>query len=82
MTAIDRLAYLDATLAALNMAWPRLNAELQSRIDSKTLQLIGANDEQVRGAIKALREIQNLPEALHSERIYIKAALSEESDAA
>lgn len=77
----DRLTYINSTLAALDMAWPRIAAEIQALIDGKTLQLIGANDEQTRGAIKCLRELIDLPGTLQAERAGIEAALSEQSDA-
>lgn len=78
----DRLDHINSTLAALDSCWPRVAAEIQQRIDAKTLQLIGENNEQTRGAIKALRDLINLPAELLSERDQTEAALSEESDAA
>ena len=72
-----RLDYLNNTLAAFNTAWPRLSGEIQSRIDSLTLSLISANNEETRGAIKALRELLNLPASLQYERDHINAELTE-----
>lgn len=77
MTAQQRLDYLNATLAALHGCWPHLVQEIQARIDSKTAQLIGENNEQTRGAIKALRDLIDLPAALQQERDHITAALSD-----
>lgn len=76
-----RLTYLNDALAALALTWPRIAGELQARVDSKTLQLIGENNEQTRGAIKCLRELMDLPGTLQAERAGIEAALSEQSDA-
>lgn len=77
MTAQARLDYLNATLAALHGCWPQLAQEIQGRIDSKTAQLIGENNEQTRGAIKVLRDLIDLPAALQQERDHITAALSD-----
>ena len=67
-----RLDYINSTLAAFDMAWPRLAGEIQSRIDSLTLKLISANDDETRGAIKELRRLLVLPDTLASERDHIK----------
>ncbi|WP_219116093.1 hypothetical protein [Janthinobacterium sp. UMAB-56] len=72
-----RLDCLNTTLAALNGCWPRVALEIQQRIDDKTVQLIGENNEQTRGAIKALRDLLELPAALLHERDHISAALSD-----
>lgn len=77
MTAQERLDYLNGTLAGLHGCWPHLAQEIQRRIDSKTVQLIGENNEQTRGAIKALRDLVDLPAALQQERDHITAALSD-----
>lgn len=82
MTLDERLNYLTTTLDAVGSAWARLTPEIQRRIDEKTQKLISAESEQLRGAIKALQEILDLPATLQSERDHINAALSEESDAA
>lgn len=72
-----RLDYINNTLAAFDMAWPRLAGEIQSRIDSLTLKLISANDDETRGAIKELRDLLNLPASLQYEREHINEALAE-----
>ena len=77
MSAQARLDHLNATLAALHGCWPHLVQEIQARIDSKTAQLIGENNEQTRGAIKVLRDLVDLPAALQQERDHITAALSD-----
>lgn len=73
----SRLDYLNSMLAALHGSWPQLAQEIQRRIDAKTIQLIGENNEETRGAIKALRDLIELPEALLQERDHITAALSD-----
>ena len=81
MTLSDRLTHINGTLSELDVAWSRIAPEIQARIDSKTLQLIGENNEQTRGAIKCLRELMNLPDTLQAERSGIEAALLEQSSA-
>jgi hypothetical protein len=67
----SRLDYLTTTLDALDFAWPRLSGEIQARIDRLTLALISSNNDETRGAIKALRELLALPETLRYERNHI-----------
>lgn len=81
MNLEERLTYLDSTLAALDSAWPRIATEIQAEIDELTLKLISANDDETRGAIKALRKLTDLPATLRYERDQIKAALSDEDAA-
>ena len=81
MNIEDRLTYLNSTLAALESAWPKVAAEIQQRIDGLTVKLIGENSEQTRGAIKALMDLQALPETLEYERQHIKEALAEQEPA-
>jgi hypothetical protein len=76
----NRIAQIDALTAALKA--PALVAHLNEHIAELTARLISANDEQTRGAIRALTALINLPEALQYERQGNAAALSEESDAA
>lgn len=78
---MSRIDQLDQAIAAC-ASWPRFAAEIQGRIDSLTLNLIGENNEQTRGAIKELRRLIDLPATLQYERDHLAAALSEQSDAA
>lgn len=73
-----RLDYLDSTLNALESSWPKLAAEIQSRIDRLTLKLISANDDETRGAIKELRDLLSLPESLLYERNHINSELKDD----
>lgn len=66
-----RLDYLNTTLTAFDNAWPKLSAEIQSRIDRLTLKLISANDDETRGAIKELQALLRLPDSLRYEREHI-----------
>lgn len=80
MTPEQRIQQINDLLPALTV--PALVALLKDDMTSLTHRLIGENDEQTRGRIKALRDLLNLPEALRNERDQLTAALSEESDAA
>lgn len=71
-----RLDYLNATLAALEFAWPKIAGEIQARIDHLTLMLISANNEEARGAIKALRDLLDLPNTLRYELTHINEELA------
>jgi hypothetical protein len=77
VTPEDRLAQLDEQLRAMQGAWPVLAAVLQERITAHTAQLVSKNDEELRGRIKALQDLQNMPETLQQEREGIRAALAE-----
>lgn len=77
----NRLEYLNTTLAALDGSWPKVVVEIQQRIDRLTLSLISENNEQTRGAIKALRELQGLPETLEYERQHIKHEIADQEPA-
>lgn len=78
----ERLNTIQRGLADLRSGWPFLLSEVNARIATLTEQLINNDNEQTRGRIKALLEVKELPEALQSECDGIRAALSEESDAA
>ena len=68
-------------LEAMKSAWPFVYLEIESRISELTATLISSNDEQVRGKIKALKDIQELPFLLQAEQEGIRAALSEQDAA-
>jgi len=81
MNAKARIAEINNTLQAIQNGWPFFMAELQQRIDALTVQLISQESEQVRGRIKALRDLQDMPETLQQERDGITTALSEQDAA-
>lgn len=62
-------------------AWPSLSALINERISERVNSLISENNEQTRGAIKELRALLDLPEALQHEREALTAALSDEDAA-
>jgi len=81
MSARARLAEIGNTLQAIQSGWPYVLAEINSRIESLTVQLISQESEQVRGRIKALCDLRDMPETLQQERDGISAGLSEQDPA-
>jgi hypothetical protein len=81
MTNEERLDHINKTMQAIAVGWPFLLVEIESTIRDKTESLIVKDDEQTRGAIKALRDLTSLPETLHQEREGLTAALSDEDAA-
>lgn len=79
MTDIEqRINHIGQGLQAIQSGWPFLLGELQARIKTLTVSLINNNDEQVRGQIKALLAITELPQTLATERESMSDALSEQ----
>jgi hypothetical protein len=81
MSARARLAEISNTLQAIQGAWPYVLAEIDSRIESLTVQLISQESEQVRGRIKSLSDLNDMPETLQHERDALSAALAAEAAA-
>lgn len=77
MTPQARIAEITNCLQAISQGWPFLMTEIQNRINTLTLQLISQDNEQTRGRIKQLRDLQDFPETLEQERKGIMSALSE-----
>jgi hypothetical protein len=73
MTPAERVDQINQQLEALRTAWPCLAEILREKAEALTLNLIGENNEQTRGRIKALRELMELPETLQQERDGIEA---------
>ena len=79
MTAQERLGELEQQIQAIQNGWPFFLSLLQERIDAHTVSLVGNNDEQTRGRIKALQELKELPATLQQERDGIRAGLADEA---
>jgi hypothetical protein len=77
VTPQERLAQINQTLEAVRSGWPFLLAVMQGRVNDLTETLIGNNDEQIRGRIKQLRELMDLPQTLQQEREGIEAGLAD-----
>ena len=77
MTHQERIDWINRTLEAVRPGWPYLCEVIGERLQSLTLDLIGQDNEQTRGRIKALRDLLELPEQLQQERDGISAGLAE-----
>lgn len=76
-----RLEYITEFLTSTSTAWKHLENEIDLEIALRTAKLIGENNEQERGAIKALIKLKGLRDSLDFERNHITAALSEQDAA-
>lgn len=74
----QRIDHIGQGLQVIQSGWPFLLGELNARIDALTASLINNNDEQVRGQIKALLAVTELPQSLATERESMSVALSEQ----
>ena len=81
MSAQARLAEIGNTLQAIQSGWPYVLLEINSRIEALTGQLVSQESEQVRGRIKALRDLRDMPETLDQERQALAAALADQAAA-
>lgn len=77
MTPEQRINEIAQWLEASKTAWPFFAEELRQRIATHTADLIGTDNEQTRGRIKALAAVLELPQTLSSELEGIRAGLSE-----
>lgn len=82
MAQEERVEHINKTLQAMQTAWPFFMVELKAKLHDKTESLITQNDDEARGAIKMLRELMELPEALQQERRDLTAELPDSSDSA
>lgn len=67
MDSKDRIAELMALMGGLSAAWPTLSRHLSARRNDCLEQLVAANDEEIRGRIKELNDLLELPERLQQE---------------
>lgn len=81
MNAEQRANAISHWLEVSKTAWPFLAEEISRRIAEHTADLIGTDNEQTRGRIKALTAVLELPQTLSSERDGIRAGLSEQDPA-
>jgi len=79
---MTRLEEIEATLQAIRPGWPFFMAEVNAQIEQLTGSLIAQNNEETRGRIKALLDLQTLPEQLEAERTSILAAELPDPDSA
>jgi hypothetical protein len=76
-----RIEQIQKTLEAIQNGWPSFLAVINGRLSDLTEELISQDNEQMRGAIKELRRLAELPESLVQERDGIQAALAREAAA-
>jgi hypothetical protein len=74
----ERIEYIADFLARTKTAWPLIVAEIDQRVAGYTERLINEDDEQIRGRIKALLEVKELPETLLQELEGMRTPLSDE----
>jgi hypothetical protein len=70
----DRLDYLNDVL--ISMDWSKIVIEIQRNIDDLTAKLIRENNEETRGAIKALKQVLELKQTFQYEQQQIKESFS------
>ncbi len=76
-----RVAEISSFLSQYSGPWAFFAVELGRQIETYTADLIGTDNEQTRGRIKALMWVMELPNTLHAEREGISAGLSEQDPA-
>lgn len=77
----ERLEYIAEFLTQTKNAWPLVVAEIDVKVSELTARLINEDDEQIRGRIKALLDMKELPKTLFDELEGMRAALSDEDAA-
>lgn len=77
-----RLDQVQTTLNALDGAWAPLAREFERIRGEKVAALITANNEEVRGAIKFIDEVLQLPNNLRQELLSLANSLPETGETA
>lgn len=77
----ERQGQLTALLAALPAAWAMLTAELQRSRAEKVERLVAADDPELRGRIKEIDDLLQLPNNLRQELLSFVNALPDEGAA-
>lgn len=76
-----RVEYIADFLNQTKTAWPLISKEIDAKVSELTARLINENSEEIRGRIKALIDVKELPKALFDELEGMRAALSDEDAA-
>jgi hypothetical protein len=71
----ERKEELEALIKSMRFAWDPILAEIQKRIDSCTSCLVSVESQEMRGRIKALTDLIELPAQLQNELDGINAEL-------
>ncbi len=72
-----RLMVLQAASGAMEAAWPYLTPMLQGLRAEKVEALVSADDQELRGRIKQIDDLLQMPQYLRSEIQVLSEALSE-----
>ena len=72
----DRQAELEIYIGTVAPHWSRVVKEIDDRLEGLVSSLIGQNNEETRGRIKALRDLKDLPSSLSQELEAKKAELT------
>jgi hypothetical protein len=73
----ERLNQVAATLNAMEHGWPTVAAELARRRAEMVERLVAADNAELRGAIKQIDEVLQLPNNLRQELLSYDKALPE-----
>ncbi len=76
MTDDTRRAHLTSLHSAISHSWRDIYHELEERIERLTRLLIDHNDDQVRGRIKELEDLKQLPQWIPEEIERLDSVLS------
>lgn len=76
-TLKSRANKLRSQMEAMRHAWPFLLPVLQERRDEKTQALIAKEDPEVRGHIKAIQGLIELPETVRAELEQLEQAIED-----
>lgn len=76
-TLKSRANKLRSQMEAMRHAWPFLLPVLQERRDEKTQALIAKEDPEVRGQIKAIQGLIELPETVRAELEQLEQAIED-----
>ena len=77
----ERRAHLASLQTTISRVWRDVEKELDYKVKGLTRQLIDSNNDEIRGRIKALEDLQRLPQKAFEEMQRLDTALSTEAGA-
>jgi hypothetical protein len=78
--ARERLAQIAPMQQALSVVWTALEKHLRERKADLVLRLVSKNDDEVRGRIKEIDDLLELPERLQQEAVSLQQPQQEEAE--
>lgn len=78
--ARERLAQIAPMQQALAAVWTSLEKHLRERKADLVLRLVSRNDDEVRGRIKEIDDLLELPERLQQEAVSLQQPQQQEAD--